>query len=129
MFVKCFNLECGIKKAGTRVVGGENADPNEYPWMVSILFFGRLYIKIQILLVLCLDDEDGRVNFCGGSIINSKWIITARHCVYINFESEPMYPAEKIQVFFGVHDITASLTGNEKYMFYLKVIIEYTFLH
>ncbi|KAG8507189.1 Coagulation factor IX, partial [Galemys pyrenaicus] len=45
----------------TRVVGGENAKPGQFPW--------------QVLL-------NGKINaFCGGSIINEKWVITAAHCL------------------------------------------------
>ncbi|XP_004685908.1 PREDICTED: coagulation factor IX [Condylura cristata] len=44
-----------------RIVGGENAKPGQFPW--------------QVLL-------NGKINaFCGGSIINEKWIVTAAHCI------------------------------------------------
>ena len=46
------------------IVGGEPAEPGEYPWQV------RLYET--------MDDEIG---FCGGSIIDKDWILTAAHCL------------------------------------------------
>jgi len=46
------------------IVGGEAAEPGEYPWQV------RLYETV--------DDEIG---FCGGSIIDKDWILTAAHCL------------------------------------------------
>jgi len=55
---------CGKKKAGTRVIGGKNADVNEYPWMVAIR-----------------SKEDWEGASCGAAVINSKWIVTAAHCV------------------------------------------------
>ncbi|XKL64493.1 hypothetical protein PGB90_004579 [Kerria lacca] len=56
--------ECGIKNGyqdQERIVGGHNADPGEWPWMVAILTNGRL--------------------FCGGSLIDNIHILTAAHCV------------------------------------------------
>ena len=40
-FVK-LHLGCGIKKTGTKIVGGQGANVNEYPWMIWILFFSEL---------------------------------------------------------------------------------------
>jgi len=43
-----------------RVVGGVEAVPHSWPWMVSL-------------------QADGR-HFCGGSLINNQWVVTAAHC-------------------------------------------------
>ncbi|KAM5128444.1 coagulation factor IX isoform 1-T1 [Callospermophilus lateralis] len=60
----------------TRVVGGENAKPGQFPW--------------QVLL-------NGKINaFCGGSIINEKWVVTAAHCIE---------PGVKIEVVAGEYNI------------------------
>ncbi|XP_053210711.1 plasma kallikrein-like [Panonychus citri] len=62
------NIEvCGSQliqrtRRGGRVVGGQNSYPGEFPWTVSI----RLPHK----------------HHCGGTIINSEWILTAAHCVF-----------------------------------------------
>ncbi|XP_008820024.1 coagulation factor IX [Nannospalax galili] len=59
-----------------RVVGGKNAKPGQIPW--------------QVLL-------NGKVEaFCGGSIINEKWVVTAAHCVK---------PGDKIEVVAGEYNI------------------------
>jgi len=55
--------KCGLKTQGRRVVGGEDTEVNEYPWMVG------LYTRT------------GSLPSCGGSLINSKWVITAGHCI------------------------------------------------
>jgi len=44
----------------TRIVGGEEATSNEFPWQVSMQYFGQ--------------------HICGGSIYNADTVITAAHC-------------------------------------------------
>jgi len=58
--------QCGVKLK-KRVVGGSNTEVNEYPWMA---------------LLLIDEDYDGQDDkYCGGSLISSKWVLTATHCV------------------------------------------------
>ena len=45
-----------------KVVGGQKADPQDWGWQVAMNYNGRFT--------------------CGGSLLNSEWIITAAHCVY-----------------------------------------------
>ncbi|XP_053982342.1 trypsin-1-like [Hylaeus volcanicus] len=49
----------------SRVVGGSEAKVGQFPWQVS-LQWGWLF---------------GQSHFCGGSILNNQWIVTAGHCV------------------------------------------------
>uniref|UniRef100_A0A8C5MQ03 Peptidase S1 domain-containing protein n=1 Tax=Leptobrachium leishanense TaxID=445787 RepID=A0A8C5MQ03_9ANUR len=44
-----------------RIVNGEDAIPGSWPWQVS------------------LQDRTG-FHFCGGSLINENWVVTAAHC-------------------------------------------------
>ena len=44
-----------------RIVNGADADQYEWPWIAALLNNGR--------------------QFCGGSLIDSKHILTAAHCV------------------------------------------------
>jgi secreted trypsin-like serine protease len=46
------------------IVGGEEVKQGQYPWQV------RLYASM-----------DDQIGFCGGSIIDDQWILTAGHCV------------------------------------------------
>merc|ERR1711872_679893 len=47
-----------------RIVGGEEAADGEFPWQVSLRTIGAI----------------GSTHFCGGSIIDKDWILTAAHC-------------------------------------------------
>ena len=51
-------------KIERRVIGGSNTGVNEYPWMA--------------LLIIGSDFPRSR---CGGSLISSKWVLSATHCV------------------------------------------------
>ncbi|XP_034177515.1 uncharacterized protein LOC117602982 [Osmia lignaria lignaria] len=56
--------QCGAKNGNQdqeRIVGGQNADPGEWPWIAALFNAGR--------------------QFCGGSLIDDKHILTAAHCV------------------------------------------------
>ncbi|XP_065661254.1 prostasin isoform X2 [Hydra vulgaris] len=59
---------CGAKgMTNTRIVGGKNAKPGDWPWQVNI---------------------DYRFNtanpghLCGGTLINQEWVLSAAHCFY-----------------------------------------------
>jgi len=56
---------CGVPNRNKkhRVVGGVEADIGEYPWQVALLFGA------------CLDSQ-----FCGGSLVSDRYVITAAHC-------------------------------------------------
>jgi len=53
---------CGKTNRATRIVGGVTTEVNEYPWQVALVGRGSSSV------------------FCGGSLINDRWVLTAAHC-------------------------------------------------
>lgn len=60
-FVRNFPIECGVINKKRRIVGGQETKVNQYPWMALLTYGGRFY--------------------CGGSLINDRYVLTAAHCV------------------------------------------------
>lgn len=52
--------DCGKPTLNTRIVGGQEAPKGFWPWQVSL---------------------QASSHFCGGSLINNQWVLTAAHCV------------------------------------------------
>ncbi|XP_034448543.1 serine protease 27-like [Hippoglossus hippoglossus] len=52
--------DCGRPPLNTRIVGGQVAPEGSWPWQASIHRSGS--------------------HFCGGSLINKEWVLTAAHC-------------------------------------------------
>jgi len=65
----CIVLNVFSQEDQTKIIGGENAQPDDFPFMAGLASV-----------------ESGSLNtedhFCGGSIIAEKWILTAAHCLY-----------------------------------------------
>jgi len=71
---------CGqVKVSSSRVIAGENAKAGAWPWQIAMTM------------------KNGRF-FCGGSLVNAKWVVTASHCI-------DKQQASNIQIVLGGHDL------------------------
>ncbi|XP_053319777.1 acrosin-like [Spea bombifrons] len=60
----CGNRPLAEDFRGSRVVGGKDAEPGNWPWAVSIQ-----------------EDVDNEYfHLCGGVVLNNLWVLTAAHC-------------------------------------------------
>ena len=55
-----------LPEADTYIVGGTLSRPRTWPWQASVQYFGT---------------DGAWHHFCGGSLIHTRWIVTAAHCV------------------------------------------------
>ncbi len=72
-----------------RIIGGVDAIPDTYPWMVSV------------------QSKDDGEHFCGASLIADKYVLTAAHCI----ENES---ADDIQVVISEYDLEQETATEEK---------------
>lgn len=84
-----------------RIVGGVEASPHSHPWQIS------------------LQRPNGE-HFCGGSLLNKEWVLTAAHCTKTIGIAEPPF-ANAVA---GAHDITENECTQEKIKVIQKIIHE-----
>lgn len=53
---------CGKSNSATKIVGGHATEANEYPWQVALVNKGSRFV------------------YCGGALLNNRWVLTAAHC-------------------------------------------------
>uniref|UniRef100_A0A8C5PX68 Peptidase S1 domain-containing protein n=1 Tax=Leptobrachium leishanense TaxID=445787 RepID=A0A8C5PX68_9ANUR len=73
---------CGEVQIQSRIMGGEAAQPGEWPWQVSLRNNGK--------------------HFCGGSLISNTWVVTAAHCVPNSVD------ISTLKVYLGSYNLTQS---------------------
>ncbi|XP_053471939.1 polyserase-2 isoform X1 [Ictalurus furcatus] len=72
---------CGKATLNTKIVGGQNANLGSWPWQVSLQIQG--------------------FHFCGGSLINNGWVLSAAHC----FRS---VTASQVTVVLGLYNLSGN---------------------
>jgi secreted trypsin-like serine protease len=81
----CTAADLGGADGADKIVGGTNADITEFPWQIS------------------MQTPQG-FHFCGGSILDAEWILTASHCV-------DGQSASAIRIVAGVTRVSQSSSG------------------
>ena len=66
-----------------RIVGGTLADEHEYPWQAALVGFWQ---------------------FCGGSLIDTNWVLSAAHCFYDNNGNQTTF-ANDFDIYLGVNNL------------------------
>uniref|UniRef100_A0A672K9M3 Serine protease 27-like n=1 Tax=Sinocyclocheilus grahami TaxID=75366 RepID=A0A672K9M3_SINGR len=85
-----FLIVCGQAPLNTRIVGGVNAPEGSWPWQVSLHKSGR--------------------HFCGGSLINNEWVLTAAHCLPgVSASSLRVYLGRRTQEGVNTHEISRNV--------------------
>lgn len=75
---------------GLDIVGGQEADPDAWPWMAALVFASQPNAYYG--------------QFCGGALIRPTWVLTAAHCTEDNSASD-------IEVVIGRHQLSDDEDG------------------
>ncbi|CAG7822944.1 unnamed protein product [Allacma fusca] len=71
--VRC---KCGVSNSPHRIINGKESAPGAWPWMAALVYAS--------VVTSPSNQYDG---FCGGSIINNLYILTAAHCAVVMKEN------------------------------------------
>ncbi|XP_026068791.1 prostasin-like [Carassius auratus] len=88
----CQSLACGSAPLNTKIVGGTNASAGAWPWQASLHQYGR--------------------HFCGGSLINSDWVLSAAHCFQSSssLSAYTVYLGRQSQELFNQHELSRNVS-------------------
>ncbi|VDI67708.1 Hypothetical predicted protein [Mytilus galloprovincialis] len=78
----------------SRIVNGQEAEPNEFPWQVSLQYWSEANLRYS--------------HICGAVVLNETHILTAAHCV----EHDPT--VSKYDIVAGEHNLNIQ-SGNEQH--------------
>lgn len=84
-------VEAAQAGSGARVIGGHPAEPGAWPWQVAMMIASR--------------PRSQNSQFCGGTMVLDRWVLTAAHCVkQTDADGNPFdIPPGAISVLVGTH--------------------------
>lgn len=74
------------------IVGGQEAQPGAWPWMVA--------------LVAASESDASEGQFCGGTLIDANWVLSAGHCTFIS-NGSLLQPAQ-VDIVIGRHRLSST---------------------
>ena len=83
----------GLNGVAPRIIGGSNANPSAYPWAAA--------------LIRANSSNAFNGQFCGGTLIDDRWILTAAHCV------DSFMSADEIEVAVGISNLN-NVTNSDR---------------
>jgi secreted trypsin-like serine protease len=69
-----YSGDCGMANENGKLYGGNETEPNEYPWQALLLVFIE-YRSASGKKVVAPSE------FCGGTLIDDRWILTSANCL------------------------------------------------
>ncbi|XP_005810916.2 testisin-like [Xiphophorus maculatus] len=83
--------DCGVAPLNTKIVGGVGATAGSWPWQVSIHWRSS--------------------HICGGTLINSQWVLTAAHCILTKTLSDwTLYFGRQTQAGPNANEVSSQLS-------------------
>ncbi|MCB0215911.1 MAG: trypsin-like serine protease [Caldilineae bacterium] len=79
-------------RAAPTIVGGEVSAPGQWPWQAALLTAG--------------EPDSFDAQFCGGTLIDPEWVLTAAHCVE-GSGTDGVMPAADLEIGLGMQDLSA----------------------
>ena len=76
-----------------QIIGGAPAAAESYPWMVALLDTEFLN-----------DSDPFLAQYCGGTLISGRWVLTTAHCLFDAGLTNPLQP-DQIKVLVGTNDL------------------------
>lgn len=84
--------------AQAKVIGGQNADLGEWPWMAAVINSG----------------QSAQTQYCGATLIEQSWVLTAAHCLV---DSQGLVtPANEVELIINIRTLSQenSETADER---------------
>jgi len=110
-----YNSKASELNSPQKIYGGtEVTDPKKWPFTVRLFLLGAPLGNGPTLTQV----EPFKMGYCGGTLIASRWILTAGHCVS---EGYIRYDARSIGIFIGSNDLKTLLIKGTNYFEVKKI--------